>query len=100
LYKMIQFTFSITLGFVIPISSNHCTHQCIFIMYSYVRIMFYFCMRDGSGDRGGSLAAVWRQRQLGGSGCGSFVAAAWWRQLGGGSSSAAAVAVAGVAALQ
>jgi hypothetical protein len=43
---MIQFTFSITLGFVSPNSSNHCTCQCIFIMYSYVCIMFYFCMRQ------------------------------------------------------
>jgi hypothetical protein len=32
--------FSITLDFVIPNSSNHCTCQCIFIMYSYVRIIF------------------------------------------------------------
>jgi hypothetical protein len=46
LYNMIQFNFSITLGFVIPNSSNHCTRQCIFIMYSYVRIMYYFCMRQ------------------------------------------------------
>jgi hypothetical protein len=92
--------FSITLGFVIPNSSNHCTCQCIFIMYSYVRVMFYFCMRDGGGDHGGNLAAAWRQRQLGGSGCGSLAAAAWWQQLGGGSGSAAAVAAVAVAALQ
>ncbi len=26
-------------------SSNHCTRQRIFIMYSYLCIMFYFCMR-------------------------------------------------------
>ncbi len=37
-------TFSIILGFVIPNSSNHCTRLCIFIMYSYVCIMFYFCL--------------------------------------------------------
>ncbi len=43
---MIQFTFSIILGFVIPNSSNHCTCQCKFIMYSYVCIMFYFCVRQ------------------------------------------------------
>ncbi len=46
MYEMIQFTFSIILGFVIPISSNHCTRQRIFIMYSYVCIMFYFCVRQ------------------------------------------------------
>ncbi len=33
--------FSIILGFVIPNSSNHCTCQRIFIMYSYVYILFY-----------------------------------------------------------
>ncbi len=38
--------FSIILGFVIPISSNHCTCQRIFIMYSYVCIMFYFCVHQ------------------------------------------------------
>ncbi len=38
--------FSIVLGFVIPNSSNRCTHQRIFIMYSYVCIMFYFCMHQ------------------------------------------------------
>ncbi len=38
--------FSITLDFVIPNSSNHCTCQCIFIMYSYVHIMFCFCMHQ------------------------------------------------------
>ncbi len=38
--------FSIILGFVIPNSSNHCTRQCIFIMYSYICIMFYFCMHQ------------------------------------------------------
>jgi hypothetical protein len=43
---MIQFTFFIILGFVIPKSSNHCTCQRIFNMYSYVCIMFYFCMRQ------------------------------------------------------
>jgi hypothetical protein len=100
LYKMIHLLFSITLGFVIPNSSNHCTRQRLFIMYSYVCIKFYFCMRDGGGDHGSSLAAAQRRRQLGGSGCGSLGVAAWWRQLGGGSGSAAAVAAAAVAALQ
>ncbi len=38
--------FSIILGFVIPNSSNHCTRQHIFIMYTYVCIMFYICMRQ------------------------------------------------------
>ncbi len=38
--------FSIILGFVIPNSSNHCTRQRIFIMYSYVCILFYFCVRQ------------------------------------------------------
>ncbi len=38
--------FSIILGFVIPNSSNHCTRQRIFIMYSYICIMFYFCMHQ------------------------------------------------------
>ncbi len=38
--------FSIILGFVTPNSSNHCTRQCIFIMYSYVCIMFYFCVHQ------------------------------------------------------
>ncbi len=100
MYKMIQFTFSTTLGFVIPNSCNHCTHQRIFIIYSYVRIMFYFCMHDGGGDRGGSLAAVGWQWQLGGGGCGSLAVTAWWQQLGGSSGSSAAVAAAAVAALQ
>jgi hypothetical protein len=72
----------------------------MFIMYSYIRIMFYFCMHDSSGDRGGSLAVARRQRQLGGSGYGSLAAAAWWQQLGGGSGSAAAVAAVAEAALQ
>ncbi len=36
--------FSTILGFVIPNSSNHCPRQRIFIMYSYVCIMFYFCV--------------------------------------------------------
>jgi hypothetical protein len=62
--------------------------------------MIYFCMHDGSGDCGGSLAAAWGQRQLGGGGCGSLAVAAWWQQLGGGSGSAAALAAAAVAALQ
>ncbi len=44
MYEMIQFTFSIILDCVIPNSSNHCTRQRIFIMYSYVCIMFYFCV--------------------------------------------------------
>ncbi len=64
-----------------PNSSNHCTCQRIFIMYSYIRIIFYFCMHDGGGDCG---------RQLGG---GAVAAAAWQqqlRQLGGGSLAAAA----------
>jgi hypothetical protein len=46
LYEMIQFTFSIILDFVIPNSSNHCSCQRIFIMYSYICIMFYFCVRQ------------------------------------------------------
>jgi hypothetical protein len=89
-----------TLGFVIP--NNHCTRQRIFIMYSYIRMMFCFCMYDRGSDRGGSLAAARWQRQLGGGsgGCGSLAVAAWWRQLGGSSGSAAAVAAAAVAALQ
>ncbi len=37
---------SIIIGFVIPNSSNHCTCQRIFIMYSCVCIMFYICMRQ------------------------------------------------------
>jgi hypothetical protein len=37
---------SIILGFVIPNSSNHCTRQCIFIMYSYVCLLFYFCVHQ------------------------------------------------------
>ncbi len=98
--KWYIFLFSITLGVVIPNRSNHCPHQCIFIMYSYARIMFYFCMRNGGGDRGGSLEVARRQRQLDGSSCGSLMAAAWWQQLGGSSGSAAAVAAAAVAALQ
>jgi hypothetical protein len=69
-------------------------------MYSYVRIIFYFCMRDGGGDCGGSLAAARQQRQLGGSGCGSLAVAAWWQHLGNGSGSAAAVAAVAMAALQ
>ncbi len=32
--------------YVIPNSPNHCTCQRIFIMYSYVWIMLYFCMRQ------------------------------------------------------
>ncbi len=38
--------FSIILGFVIPNSSNHCTCQPIFIMYSCICIMFYFCVHQ------------------------------------------------------
>jgi hypothetical protein len=76
MYKMIQFTFFYYIRFVLPNSSNHCTRQRVLIMYSYVRIMFYFCMRDGGGDRGSSLAAARRQRQLGGGSCGSLAAAA------------------------
>jgi hypothetical protein len=63
-------------------------------MYSYVRIMFYFCMRDGGGDRGGSLTAAWRQRQLGG---GSLVASAWqrqWQCSSSGSSGSGSIAIA------
>ncbi len=44
--KWYSLLFSIILGFVIPNSSNHCTCQNIFIMYSYVCIMFYFCMHQ------------------------------------------------------
>ncbi len=36
--------FSIIFRSVIPISSNHCNCRCIIIMYSYVCIMFYFCV--------------------------------------------------------
>ncbi len=46
MYEMIQFTFSIILGFVIPNKSNHCTCKCIFIIYSYICIMLYFCMHQ------------------------------------------------------
>ncbi len=46
LCKMTQFTCSITLGFVIPNSSNHCIHQCKFIMYSCICMIFYFCMHQ------------------------------------------------------
>jgi hypothetical protein len=98
-WTVFSLIFSITLGFVLPNSSNHCTCQRIFFKYSYVRVMFYFCMRDGGGDRGSSLAAVGRQWQLGSGSCGSLTAAAWWQQLGGGSGSAAAVAAAAAAAL-
>ena len=38
--------FSIILGFIIPNSSNHCTCQRIFIMYSNICIMFYFCVHQ------------------------------------------------------
>ncbi len=38
--------FSIIFHSVIPNSSNHCNCQCIIIMYSYVCIMFYFCMHQ------------------------------------------------------
>ncbi len=38
--------FLIILGFVIPNSSNHCTCQRIFIMYSYIFIMFCFCVHQ------------------------------------------------------
>ncbi len=37
---------SIIFHSVIPNSSNHCNCQYIFIMYSYVCIMFYFCVRQ------------------------------------------------------
>ncbi len=36
--------FSIIYGFVIPNSSSHCTCRRIYIMYSYICIMFYFCV--------------------------------------------------------
>ncbi len=38
--------FSIIFCSVIPNSSNHCNCQCIIIMYSYVCIVFYFCMHQ------------------------------------------------------
>ncbi len=38
--------FSIIFRSVIPNSSNHCNRQRIIIMYSYVCIMFYFCMHQ------------------------------------------------------
>ncbi len=38
--------FSIIFHSVKPNSSNHCNRQRIIIMYSYVCIMFYFCMRQ------------------------------------------------------
>ncbi len=44
--KWYSLLFSITLGFVIPNSSNHSTRQRIFIMYSYICIMFYFCVHQ------------------------------------------------------
>ncbi len=45
-YEMIQFTVFYYICSVIPNSSNHCNRQCIIIMYSYVCIMFYFCMHQ------------------------------------------------------
>ncbi len=36
--------FSIIFHSVIPNSSNHCNRQHIIIMYSYVCVMFYFCV--------------------------------------------------------
>ncbi len=44
--KWYSLLFSIILGFVVPNSSNHCTCQRIFIMYSFVCIMFHFCVRQ------------------------------------------------------
>ncbi len=38
--------FSIIFRSVIPNSSNHCNCRCIIIMYSYLCIMFYFCVRQ------------------------------------------------------
>ncbi len=38
--------FSIIFRPVIPISSNHCNRQRIISMYSYICIMFYFCVRQ------------------------------------------------------
>ncbi len=38
--------FSIISRSVIPYSSNHCNCQRIIIMYSYICIMFYFCVRQ------------------------------------------------------
>ncbi len=38
--------FSIIFRSVIPNSSNHCNRQRIIIMYSYVCIMFYFCVHQ------------------------------------------------------
>jgi hypothetical protein len=38
--------FSIIFHSVIPNSSNHCNCQCIIIMYSYICIMFYFCVHQ------------------------------------------------------
>ncbi len=38
--------FSIIFRSVIPNSSNHCNRRCIIIMYSYVCIMFYFCVHQ------------------------------------------------------
>ncbi len=38
--------FSIIFRSVKSNNSNHCNHQRIIIMYSYICIMFYFCMRQ------------------------------------------------------
>ncbi len=38
--------FSIKFRSVIPNSSSHCNHQSIIIMYSYICIMFYFCVHQ------------------------------------------------------
>ncbi len=38
--------FSIIFCSVKPNSSNHCNRQRIIIMYSYICIMFYFCVRQ------------------------------------------------------
>ena len=38
--------FSVIFCSVIPNSFNHCNCQCIIIMYSYVCIMFYFCVHQ------------------------------------------------------
>ncbi len=44
--KWYSLLFFFMVGYVIPSSSNHWSCQCIFIMYSYVCIMLYFCMRQ------------------------------------------------------
>jgi hypothetical protein len=46
LCEMIKFTVFYIFRSVKPNSSNHCNRQCIIIMYSYICIMFYFCVRQ------------------------------------------------------